>query len=316
MKKYLFFDIECSNCHGGIGKMCEFGYVLTDENFKIISQDDIPMSPGRLNKDKFDLVGRDGEKDIELAYEYEFYYSQPQFPHFYERVKKLVCDPDTICFAYSMGNDIRHLHNSCTRYKLKPFDYTCYDVQVLVAKYLQKKGQMNLENAAKRIVGPGCLVGLEEHLSRDDAKLEMMIFQAICELEQKTSSELLEEYSSTKVNSIEFFNKIIERGKKKRLKTAGHDFYNSLAVEESELDKPENIGRRYNMSGDLKANMEILTSAIQMVQSKNGILCNKISKTDFFIALDDKNKEEIIKGFKHPFDGQVITFEEFVALNK
>ena len=45
--KYLFFDIECSNCHGGIGKMCEFGYVLTDENFNIISQDDIPMSPGK-----------------------------------------------------------------------------------------------------------------------------------------------------------------------------------------------------------------------------------------------------------------------------
>ena len=36
--KYLFFDIECSNCFNNIGKMCEFGYVVTDENFKIITK--------------------------------------------------------------------------------------------------------------------------------------------------------------------------------------------------------------------------------------------------------------------------------------
>ena len=31
--RYLFFDIECANCHGGTGKICEFGYVITDESF-------------------------------------------------------------------------------------------------------------------------------------------------------------------------------------------------------------------------------------------------------------------------------------------
>lgn len=51
--KYLFFDIECSNCFNGVGKMCEFGYVLTDENFKIIKMDDIPMSPGKGRECRF-----------------------------------------------------------------------------------------------------------------------------------------------------------------------------------------------------------------------------------------------------------------------
>lgn len=314
--KYLFFDIECSNCHGGIGKMCEFGYVLTDEKFNIISENDIPMSPGKGHNNRFDLTGRSGEKDIELAYDYDFYYSQPEFPSFYNRVKKLVCDPDTICFAYSMGNDIRHLHNSCTRYKLEPFNYTCYDVQVLVAKYLEKKGQMNIENAGKRLVSPDCLVKLEQHLSRDDAKLEMMIFEAICSLEQKTSSELLKEYETTKVNSIEFYTKIRERGRRKRLKAAGHDLYNSLAVDDSELDKPENIGKRYNISGELKANIDALKATIELIQNKGGILCNRISKTDFFIVADDKNREEILKGLKHPFEGKLITYEEFLTTSK
>ena len=45
--KYLFFGVECSNCHNRIGKLCEFGYVLTDENVKILAKDNLPMSPGR-----------------------------------------------------------------------------------------------------------------------------------------------------------------------------------------------------------------------------------------------------------------------------
>ena len=36
--KYLFFDIECANSFDGVGKICEFGYVLTDENLNVIKQ--------------------------------------------------------------------------------------------------------------------------------------------------------------------------------------------------------------------------------------------------------------------------------------
>ena len=35
---YLFFDVECANSFDGVGKICEFGYVLTDENLNIIKQ--------------------------------------------------------------------------------------------------------------------------------------------------------------------------------------------------------------------------------------------------------------------------------------
>ena len=53
--KYLFFDIECSNCFNGVGKMCEFGYVLVDENLQVITADDIPMSPGKGRGNRFYL---------------------------------------------------------------------------------------------------------------------------------------------------------------------------------------------------------------------------------------------------------------------
>lgn len=174
--KYLFFDIECSNCFNGKGKICEFGYVLTDENFKIIKQDDIPMSPGKGRENRFYLKGRKHEKDIELAYKYDDYFKQPEFNKFYDRIKKIMEDPDTICFAFSMENDISYLHNACTRYNLEPLNYICYDVQQFAKKYLEKKNLMSLKNACHEIVGPHSTVQLQEHLSRDDAKMEMMIF--------------------------------------------------------------------------------------------------------------------------------------------
>ena len=266
--KYLFFDIECSNCFNGVGKMCEFGYVLTDEKFNVISSDDIPMSPGKDRESRFYLKGRKHEKDLEL-----------------------VEDPSIICFAYSMDNDIPHLYHACKRYKKGPFNYECYDVQKLVAAYLEKKGQMSLHNACKEIVGPHSIIKLHEHLSRDDAMMEKLIFEAICELTQTDSITLLEQSQFARTNSIEYMDKIINREKRKRIKTAGHELYNSLAVKEAELDKEENIGRRYNVSAELKKDLETLKTTINIIQSRNGILCNKISKSDYFILYDDKNRE-------------------------
>ena len=311
--KYLFFDIECSNCFNGVGKMCEFGYVLTDENFNIMKHGDIPMSPGKGRECRFYLKGRKYEKDLELAYEYDYYFDQPEFPSFYNQIKRMMEDPDTTCFAYSMDNDIPHLYHACTRYKLQPFNYECYDVQKLVAAYLEKKGQMSLKNACLRIVGPNSVVRLQEHLSRDDAEMERLIFEAICILTKTDSKALLEQSQFARTNSIEYMERIKERCKRKRLKTAGHELYNSLAVPDEELDKPENVGRRYNISGELKADLNTLKVTINLIKHKNGILCNRISKSDYFIAYNDKNKEEIIKGFKHPFEGQVLTYEEFIT---
>lgn len=314
--RYLFFDIECSNCFNSVGKMCEFGYVLTDENLLVISKGDIPMSPGKGRGSRFHLRGRKDERDIELAYNYEYYLSQPEFPFFYKQIKRLVEAPDTICFAYSMDNDIPHLYHACTRYGFEPFNYECYDVQKLAAAYLEKKGQISLKNAYLSIVGPNTIVQLQEHLSRDDAMMEKLIFEAICDLTNTKARDLLEQSQYARTNSIEYMKRIKERGKRKRLKTAGHDLYNSLAIPNEELDKTEYIGRRYNISGELKAKLDKLKIIIDLIQQKSGILCNKISKSDFFIVYDEKNKEEILKGLKHPFEGQLLTYEEFLAQNK
>ena len=312
--KYLFFDIECSNCFNGFGKICEFGYVLTDENFKVVSAQDIPMSPGKGRDCRFHLRDRMKEEDIELAYDEDYYFNQLEFPSFYNRIKKLMEDPDTICFAYSMGNDIRHLYNTCVRYKLEPINYECYDVQKFVAKYLEIKEQLSLHKACLQIVGPNSLVKLHEHLSRDDAEMERLIFEAICQLTKISSKDYLEQNVNTKVNSIVFMSQLLERTKRKRIKAKGHDLYNSLAVPNEELNKEEYIGKRYNMSGGLKCHFDELQNAIKIVQERNGVLCNKLTKSDYFIVYDNDDKKETLKNFSRPFKGKVLTYQEFIEL--
>ena len=88
--KYLFFDVECSNCFGGIAKICEFGYVLTDEKFNVLKKDAIPMSPGiRKSENRFDLAIYKRDPTFQWAFEKDFYFECPEFPEFYELLKKL-----------------------------------------------------------------------------------------------------------------------------------------------------------------------------------------------------------------------------------
>ena len=315
--KYLFFDVECSNCRHGVGKICEYGYVLTDESFNILKQDDIPMSPGRGEENYFYLKGRKYEKDLELSYEYDYYLSCPEFPHFYKQIKELMEDKDTLCFAYSMENDIRHISNTCRRYHLDSINYTCYDIQALAGKYLEQDKRISLFNACTKIVGPSSTVKLQEHLSRDDAKMEMMIFEAICELSKKQSVELLNGPNITRVNSVEFIANRIATNKRKRQKAKGHDLYRSLLTDNDEIvNNPDLVGRRYNFSGELKCHYDELVKAIDHVKELNGVFCNNLSKTDFFVTYDEANKEELKTRFSKPFEGKMITYEELMNLKK
>ena len=43
--KYVFFDIECACVYKNTAKICAFGYVLTDENFQVLAQEDILINP-------------------------------------------------------------------------------------------------------------------------------------------------------------------------------------------------------------------------------------------------------------------------------
>ncbi len=180
--KYIFFDIECANCYQGKGKICSFGYVITDTAFNILEKCDLVINPAA----KFNLG-----PDIVLAYDKSTFKNAPMFPDFYAEIASLLEDEDTMVFGFSACNDARYLNNDCIRYNLPGIDYTFYDIQQMVMGIRESKNQPSL-------VGSLHDYGIEEnqdiHKSDDDSLMSMKLLRAICEKEGKDTCELIELY--------------------------------------------------------------------------------------------------------------------------
>lgn len=309
--KYLFFDVECSNCFNGVGKICEFGYVLTDNKFNVIAKDDIPMSPGKGRDARFHLRDRMKQDDISLAYDESYYFQCEEFPYFYERIKKLMEDKDTICFAFSKDNDIMHVHNTCLRYKLEPINYICYDVQLAASKYLDIKEQINQGKAFDRIVGRSYRIGLVEHLSRDDAFMEMKILETICFFNKTNIEEEIVNSNEKVVNSLEYAQNVFDKTKLRKEKTKRHNFWQEACDKDGILENYESE-KKVSITNYFKNNAENLEDVIKQIH-KIGLCSNKFLEADVVICLDENDiafMNEKFPNEKHKVN--YITYENFI----
>lgn len=130
-------------------------------------------------------------------------------------------------------------------------------------------------------------------------------------MQQVNSIELLKDHSFAKTNSIEFIKRIKENKEKKKLKKEGHNLYNSLVSSDLELDNLKNVGKRYIISAKIKADLDTLKSTIEIIKNKGGILSKQIDKSDYFIVYDENNKEKVLKNLNNPYEGQILTYQEF-----
>lgn len=179
---YVFFDIECANCYQGKGKICSFGYVITDEDFNIIEQHDMIVNPDS----KFNLG-----PEIKLAYTKSEFKHAPLFPMFYDEIDTLLTDPDSLVFGFSVNNDARYVRDDCKRYGLPHINYRFYDVQQMYMCYQEIKNQPSLVGICEQY-------GIDEnqdiHKSDDDARMTMEVLKNLCDITGKCVTELIDEY--------------------------------------------------------------------------------------------------------------------------
>ncbi len=135
---YLFFDTECANCFDGEGKICEFGYVLTDENFNVMEKDNVIINP----ECEFDKKGL-GISKIKLALPYSQYARYGNFVEAYERIKALFSG-DVLAIGHNTHADAQYLLYACNRYSLSPFDYRFIDTQKAVRELYQRQTGLRL----------------------------------------------------------------------------------------------------------------------------------------------------------------------------
>lgn len=311
--KFLFFDTECSNCFDGIGKVCEFGYILTDDNFRVKVKYEIPMSPGRGSNNKFHLRAYGKHKPISLAFDESYYYTQPEFDYYYGEIKKLMEDKDTICFAWSSDNDIQHLYNSCMRYSKEPIHYICYDVQKIFGKYIETSKQKSLKESCLHLVGATKMMDIQEHLSSDDSKMAMLILEKICELKNIDVLTLLQESDYAKDDSIEYMNNFNKHKKEKEIIKTNIALYRRIEEEDkAKLLLPEYENKRFRIYSDIIHKEIDLPNIIETIHNRGGIFVRDLKLIDFFIIYKDNETltigEEALKQFK----GQFIFLEDLI----
>lgn len=325
--KYLFFDIECSNCYGGDGKICEFGYALTDENFNLISKDDIPMSPGKGRYNRFDKTIYNRRPGYQWAYDFDYYLSCNEYPYFHNKIKAILEDKDTMVFGFSVSNDIRYLGTTIRRYKLNQISYKAFDVQVMMKYYSEKHQEfIGLEDAFVKLCGKYEMMKLQPHLSRDDAFMTMKVVEEMCKKLNIKINELIDLCPDCCIDVLPYLNNyfILKDNKKNTSKLNR----NNIQCEEARelrneclksclplLENEKYIGKIITISRKIKESIEDTKKVIKKITQNGFVAYNQVDGSDFLVAIDETDIRRLKSIFKHPYNGKFITLTDFLNNN-
>ena len=179
--KYLFFDIECANCFNKAGKICEFGFVLTDENFNELSAEELVVNPDCL----FDPY------TIEklLSFTEEEYKQHPKYPEFYDKIRSLITEKDVKVIGQNTRGDAHFLADESTRYSLPFINFKFYDL----GEIYKTTEKLDYNPGLEKMLG---FLGIEikdkMHNALVDARATMLVLKGLCEKHGKGIEDLLE----------------------------------------------------------------------------------------------------------------------------
>ena len=189
--EYLFFDIECANCFHGHGKICSFGYVITDDNFNIISKNDILMNP----HSRFHLCGHGNHQGITLGYDEKTFNASPDFPRHYKKIRDLLTKPNRLVFGFSVMSDAGYIKSECERYRKEIFDYSFIDIQRIYTDYKELVNTPSLINCAHEY---GVTESQDVHRSDDDSYFTMCVLKGLCKETGLSPLALIEKFPHCK----------------------------------------------------------------------------------------------------------------------
>lgn len=336
LKRYVFFDLESAVSDGGVGKICEYGVVITDENFNIVTKNFFTINP----KSKFRLLGRGNRRDLHLygeANDYELYKKSPELIDYYDRIKETLTLPNSIVFGHSVDNDIGFLATDLQRSKLNQIIFKAIDTQEIAGYIMKPLGtkKPSLETAFDHFVGEKERKRLHAHKAVDDAMMTMLLMKAMVKSTGKSLEELVKEipnctYSSefyiqkfnsrlNKTNTIDVQAKTPDMYSLKRQKNKcpGVVITNEAKKQDAEKSKdPCFIGRRYVISNTLQHEEEQMTAdSINKIHDGSNIIVNTISQADYIVVRDQADIDYILTKLKNPISARFVIAKELLSSN-
>lgn len=208
-KSFVFFDCECANTFDGIGKICSFGYVITDDELNIIESEDVVMNP----ECEFDWYLFSGKGDCKLAYSKDYFRLKPNFDAYYKDIKKLLTTGNRFIGGFAVGNDVGFLNNGCERYNRDYIQIYAFDME----KYLEAtygKKQKLVQWAEELGIN---VAKYQTHKSVDDAILTMLCLKAECQKTGKSAEQIFTASKQMFVSSQQMLEKAEERAYRKEV---------------------------------------------------------------------------------------------------
>lgn len=303
-KTYLFFDIECANCFGGVGKMCSFGYVLINEDWEILDEDDVVMNP----EAEFDWYLFDPKHGCKLAYSKDYFRSKHNFESYYSPIKKLIEASGRKVFGFSIKNDMGFLQSACERYNLPSINYAAYDVATIIDNANDVKNGKGLEEWCK--IYKVSVENLKAHKSVDDAKMTMLLLKAFCETNEETLDSIIEKNKGTKL-SVE---KFLEQREISRHNKEVVEKISSLYGKKAKAYLTQRLNGNFALGFKVKKDVDFSLKIAELIYKHGGIL-QKGLKNSGTVIVEDESNSEFLKTFTSR-GLKIMTVSELLEITK
>lgn len=283
---YLFFDLECANSNGG-GKICEFGYVITDESFAIKDKGLFIINPGyREDGTREPFITEFGPiEGISFAFSFDTYRSAPEFTYYHDKIREIMMRENQMIFGYAVRNDIRFFNSTLARYGLDLFDYYAYDVAEYVKYDRDDEKSIGLGKAYLQYVSAEKPIGLTEHCSRDDAEFTMLVLKGVLEKQGLDLQSFLEKMHYKPVGAIEE----VEREEEER--EARSNYVEFCRECKPYIYDSGYIGARISLSREAQENLDFVLRAIDLADKHDLLFVRFGNETDYLLCVSQEEYE-------------------------
>lgn len=148
------------------------------------------------------------------------------------------------------------------------------------------------------------MTNISSHLSKDDAKMTMMILKTMCENLELPVTELLELFLDYYYDSNEYFEDYEFRKEENRLHPGA--FTRRHSSSNSKFEYLVIWGELYREHHHLlkkEGNMNVITNTIETIQKNNFVAYDEITSTDYLIVYYGEDKK-ILAILKHPYNSK------------
>ena len=289
--KVLFFDLEYASSKNG-SKICEFGFVQTDELLNITNRGNLIINPNS-EWDPYvvdSVIQRDPSE----------YMKSEKFDHYYPIIKRLLDEADYIV-GHSLDNDARAFNFECKRYHLPSLDFEFYDENIIYQCIKGDKRSCSVENI---LIDLGVQGDERYHDAEVDSYNTMLGIKAMMEKTRLPFVELLAAYPRAKDKSEKFqvasqeerdarrlerFEEGLRTPKSNILPKNGKNRTRFLQLLDNTKPKDTGVfqGKKLSISINYEENHFVqMLNLVLMIANEGGQIVLKASTADIFVKYE------------------------------